>query len=113
MSAPRRPVDGPFDPGLQTERTALAWRRTSLTLIVASLAGVRLLPAVWDWFGLVVGGAGVLVSLALLALSHRRYRLQHGRLHRHVALPDGTLPALMAGSALAVAVVGLAVTLSR
>ena len=113
MSGPAAPVDRPFDPGLQTERTALAWRRTSLTLIVASLAGVRLLPAVWDWFGLVVGGAGVAVSLVLLGLSHRRYRLQHGRLHRRLALPDGTLPALMAGSAVAVALVGLAVTLSR
>jgi uncharacterized membrane protein YidH (DUF202 family) len=107
------PADRPFDPGLQPERTALAWRRTSLSLLAGSLAGTRLLPEVWGPLGLVVGGAGVIGSLALLVLAQRRYRLQHTRLRRGAALPDGTLPALMASAGLAVALVGLAVTVSR
>jgi uncharacterized membrane protein YidH (DUF202 family) len=92
----------PFDPGLQPERTALAWRRTALALVVGSLLGLRVLPQVLGPVGLVVAAAGVVAALAVLAAAHRRYRRVHRILTSGtgepdaVALPGGGLAALVA-----------------
>lgn len=48
-----------FDAGLQPERTLLAWRRTLLSLAVAGLVGLRMLPER-------LGSASALLSLAVL-----------------------------------------------
>jgi uncharacterized membrane protein YidH (DUF202 family) len=107
------PGQGPFDPGLQVERTALAWRRTCLSLLVGSLAGARILPQVWGPAGLLVAGAGILAALGLFLLAQRRYRMHFERTVAGVSLPDGTLPALTAAAALTVALVALVFILTR
>lgn len=81
-----------FDRGLQPERTALAWRRTALALLGASLVALRVLPHMMGVWGLGVGAAGAVASGVLLWLIHRRY------IHHHqVLIQDGDRSALAGG----------------
>ena len=100
-----------FDPGLQPERTALAWRRTALAVAVGAVAGARLLaPA--------LGAAAVAVALLGLALaalflfgSTRRARRAQDALLRdgHLAAgPGGRLLAVVSIACTALGVVALA-----
>jgi uncharacterized membrane protein YidH (DUF202 family) len=92
-------ADQPFDVGLQPERTALAWRRTSLSVIVGALISLRVLPQHWGASGLILAGVGIVLSIIMIVLAHRRYQSHHHRLtsgqHLNSGLPDGTLPALL------------------
>ena len=96
-----------FDPGLQPERTALAWLRTALVVTVGSLVGLRVLPHYWGPVGLMLAGAGTMSSMALMGLAVRRHRLTQRRLTGTARsagpVPDGRLPALLAALTLAAA----------
>lgn len=59
------------DPGLQPERTELAWRRTHLSLVVATLVVARH-PLAGDHLGLRVGTAALVAVLAAFLLVGRR-----------------------------------------
>ena len=64
-----------FDPGLQPERTELAWRRTALAVGVGSLVAMRLLPVAFaDPWWILVGVAGLVVAGVLWVISRRRGR---------------------------------------
>lgn len=95
----------PFDPGLQPERTALAWRRTALALTAGSLVALRVLPAVLGAWAMVPAALGVALSVLVLAAAGRRYRDHHHRLTGaptdRLHLPDGALLALVATITLA------------
>ncbi|MFI9581868.1 DUF202 domain-containing protein [Streptomyces sp. NPDC052236] len=95
------------DPGLQPERTRLAWRRTTLAFAVAAVlaareaAGGGLGPA-----GLVAVACSALVWLVFLRVAHHRVR----------ALSAGSgppavmsLPAALAATACTIALAGFGV----
>ncbi|MEU9981449.1 DUF202 domain-containing protein [Streptomyces sp. NPDC050856] len=66
---------GARDPGLQPERTRLAWRRTTLSATVAAVLAAR--QAVHHDVtapGLVGTGLSLLVWLGFLGVAHRRMR---------------------------------------
>lgn len=82
-------VERVFDPGLQPERTALAWQRTILALGVAALAASRGLLPLFGASSYVIAGAGLAVIVAILIATDRRYRA----VHRHLTTVDSsTLP---------------------
>jgi uncharacterized membrane protein YidH (DUF202 family) len=67
-------VSAPRDPGLQPERTELAWRRTLLSLAAGALVSVRVLPSVLGDWTIATGLGGVLAAGLLWVLAHRRHR---------------------------------------
>ncbi|GAA6524804.1 DUF202 domain-containing protein [Intrasporangium sp. DVR] len=102
VAGPDPAAGTPRDRGLATERTALAWLRTGLAIVVSALFVGRLavtgvgpgvlLPTV------LAAGAGLWVVLAAL-------RERHIRHHQGPHLHDGALPALVTTALVLVSVV--------
>jgi putative membrane protein len=105
----------PRDPGLQQERTALAWRRTGLALLVGALTIGRL---TLSSFGPVVVVPTLLVSalagfVAADALRARRLARAHPGEPAFSILADGRLPGAMALVLGSLALAEVASALSR
>lgn len=100
------------DHGAQNERTALAWTRTALALLVGVVLATRLAAEPLGPAAVVFGLLVAPVALLILVLARRRYRLSHEALHAERVLPDGKLPALVALVALLLAVLEIAYALA-
>ncbi|MCP2258745.1 protein of unknown function (DUF202) [Streptoalloteichus tenebrarius] len=97
----------PWDPGLQPERTALAWVRTCLAFLVVVLVAVRFTAN----HNVVVAVVSAVVTLPLApvlgVLVWGRYRRGRRRLHAERPLPDARLPAAATALAVLVGLVGV------
>lgn len=98
-----------YDVGLQPERTALAWRRTALSLLIASVGAARVLGAQLGPVAVVLGVVGVVWAVVVHHLAGRRVGRSTARLldagdlaHRHHG------GQLLAGTALVTFLLGLA-----
>ncbi|MFF2487610.1 DUF202 domain-containing protein [Microbacterium sp. NPDC058062] len=103
-------MSGPWDAGLQPERTELAWRRTALSIAVISLVAIRLLPAeLGSWLWAAPGIVGVIVSAALWRAAKSRQRATVEALRRGAGheLPDAWLLLMLAGVTTLVGVGGV------
>ncbi|MGC4969768.1 DUF202 domain-containing protein [Streptomyces globisporus] len=90
------------DPGLQPERTRLAWRRTTLTAtVVALLAGRQALHSGATPAALVAVALSALAWLGFLLVAHRRVSVLGVARHEQFA-PRGALTAALCTVALAV-----------
>lgn len=113
MTAPPRV---PFDPGLQPERTLLAWRRTCLALAVASAVVVRFAGEAIGPAAAVLGIVGIGAAAAGYLRASLRYRHAHEGLTQSGELPiDGlalalvTVTLLLIGAGAAIYVIGTGV----
>jgi uncharacterized membrane protein YidH (DUF202 family) len=91
-------------PGVQNERTSLAWVRTGLGLAGCALLAGRLAVARDQPWAVGAAVAAAVLAVGVVGWSHDRYRRAARRLQRHRPV-DFALPAL--ALTLAVVVVGL------
>ena len=104
----------PFDTGLQTERTLLAWRRTCLALALGSAVTIRLLTPELGPPAVVLGVGGVVVAASAYVLASHRYRRAHRSLTESAVLTSGGRSlALVFGLVLLLDAAGLTYVLTR
>lgn len=112
MSRPMMPrPDRVFDPGLQHERTALAWERTAISAMVAGVLLARYAAQTVHYTIAFVGVAQVVVGALLLVWTGRHYDDLHGPLragdspvHPTAARVVGLATVASSGFALALAI---------
>jgi putative membrane protein len=66
------------DPGLQPERTALAWQRSALALAVATIVIGRLTWGAVGFVAVVVVALGIGHAAVIFATAQRHYRIRTG-----------------------------------
>ncbi|MFI6349318.1 DUF202 domain-containing protein [Streptomyces sp. NPDC050560] len=76
------------DPGLQPERTRLAWRRTTLSFTVAVILAAKAVVDHGGWATVPACAVGALLWVAFLTVAHRRMR----------GLAASTRPAVLPGA---------------
>ncbi len=95
-SAPEPPAAA-WDPGLQPERTRLAWQRTALAILGVGAVVARLMAGSSLVLALVVAGLILAGVCGVMILTIRRNRRVERRLRHDQILPDGLLHLIMTG----------------
>jgi uncharacterized membrane protein YidH (DUF202 family) len=96
-------VSAPVDPGLQGERTALAWTRTALALALAGAIVTRLTVDRLGVIALALGACAIALAAVMAVIARIRFVRAAASLHKSATLPsDGRLLALASGSMLAI-----------
>lgn len=98
----------PQPPGLQPERTRLAWQRTAIALAIGALVYARVEAAALSWVGWFLALAGAAVAIWIGIRSSHRYRHALRQVEAKGQLADGVLPLV---TSLVVTVAGLTVVL--
>ncbi|WP_392507432.1 DUF202 domain-containing protein [Naumannella halotolerans] len=93
--AGRRVASGPWDPGLQNERTWLAWQRTALSVLVCTLVMARLLAGHNAAAALVIAGLSTVAMLFLGLSGRHHYVRDQQRLHDGAPVSRIVLPSLL------------------
>jgi uncharacterized membrane protein YidH (DUF202 family) len=89
-------ASAPRDPGLQPERTALAWQRTGLALAGASVVVARLTFSTVGILAFVAALSGLAHAVMVFVVQRRLYRMRAtGRETAH--WPTGVHAALLSG----------------
>jgi uncharacterized membrane protein YidH (DUF202 family) len=107
------PTPGPWDPGLQNERTALAWRRTILSAYGAALLIGRLLLDRAPVLAIALAACSTLLVAGIGARASLRYRVADARLRRAEGLPDAKLYVATAALVCLVGLMALATVVLR
>ncbi|GAA4724569.1 Uncharacterized membrane protein YidH, DUF202 family [Promicromonospora umidemergens] len=90
---------GVYDPGLQTERTLLAWRRTCLSFGVASLVAMRFTVETAGVLAVFAGVTGAGLAVAAYVAAAVGYRRANTALHSTGSLDHGAAPIALATAA--------------
>jgi putative membrane protein len=96
-----------FESGLQPERTALAWRRTVISLLLGSVVASRLLAGGIGGWALAVGASGVVLTGLIWFLAAERGRRANRAVTDGEFLPGGGLLLLLSVVVAAAAAVGI------
>jgi len=90
-------IIAPWDPGLQNERTGLAWQRTMLSGLTCGLLVARMLAEVSVALAILTGLLALLSTAALGWLALHRFRGNARALHAKRPLGDARPQLLISG----------------